>query len=206
VTDATPPGLAAYQRTRRAVLAALIFIVGFVLLFGSSTQPETTHDRIELVGFILICAGIVGRMWSILYIGGRKSIEIVTAGPYSVTRNPLYFFSSIAAAGVGAQMGSYVAAIGLAIFCAFAFHIVILREERYLGGKMGTTYAAYLNSVPRFFPNPLIYRDQARVTFRPRKLRDTFLDGLVFFAAIPFFELIETGQESGTIPVMFHLH
>jgi hypothetical protein len=71
---------------------------------------------------------------------------------------------------------------------------------------MGSAYKDYLGRVPRFLPNLFLYRDQAEVTFRPRKLRDTLLDGIVFFAAVPFFELIEHGQETGLVPVLFYLH
>lgn len=195
-----------YQRARRLVIALLILVLFTVLVFGSSTQSELIHDRIEAYGVILILLGIGGRLWSILYIGGRKSSEIVTTGPYSITRNPLYLFSSVAAGGAGAQMGSYVALAGFALLCVAAFHVVILREERYLIALRGDRYVAYLKRVPRFFPNPALYTDQDEVTFRPRILRQTLVDGLIFFLSIPIFELIETQQEAGVIPVLFHLY
>ena len=112
------------------------------------------HDQIEAYGIVILLVGIGGRLWSILYIGGRKSLEIVTTGPYSITRNPLYLCSTVAAAGVGAQMGSYVAALGLAVLCAVAFHFVILREEKYLTAKMGSVYLNYMNWDPGFFRIP----------------------------------------------------
>jgi len=192
-----------FQKTRRLALAALIVLLGSILIFGRSAQDEVLHDRIEMAGVILIVLGIGGRLWSILYIGGRKSAEVVETGPYSMTRNPLYLFSSIAAAGAGAQMGSCVALAGFALVCAGAFYVVILREERYLTATLGARFKDYMKRVPRFLPNPLLYRDQAEVTFRPRILKQTLLDGLVFFISIPLFELIEEGQESGIIPVLF---
>ena len=111
-----------------------------------------------MLGVLLIFLGIAGRLWSTLYIGGRKSEEVVTGGPYSITRNPLYVFSSMAAAGVGAQMGSIVAMVGFGLICAAAFHIVILREERFLKEVLGAPYLAYLARVPRFFPTLPIYQ------------------------------------------------
>jgi protein-S-isoprenylcysteine O-methyltransferase Ste14 len=198
--------MAAYQAMRRLVLGALIAVIGFVLLFGVSLQPEPVHERIESYGVMLILIGIVGRLWSILYIGGRKSAEVVSAGPYSVMRNPLYFFSTVAAAGVGAQVGSWVTTVGFAVLCAAAFHIVIRREERHLAALLGSSYAAYVARVPRFFPNPWLYRDLDEVTFSPRILNRTLLDGLVFFVSIPFFELIEQGHEAGLIPALFGLY
>lgn len=194
------------QRLRRHVLAFLIGVIGVLLIFGGSLQSELAHENIEAYGLALMLVGIGGRLWSILYIGGRKSAEVVSSGPYSVMRNPLYFFSTIAAAGVGAQTGSFVITALAAAFCATAFYIVALREERFLKAELGAPYLAYLERVPRFFPDPRLFRDENEVTFKPRILHGTLLDGLVFLAAIPLFELIEVAQEIGLVPVLFAFH
>ncbi len=205
--DEARTSLGTYQRLRRLVLAIVILAMVTALLFGQSVfAPETTaHEAIEMIGVLLIFLGIVGRLWSTLYIGGRKSAEVVTGGPYSITRNPLYLFSSLAAIGVGAQMGSIVVAIGFGILCAAAFHIVILREEKFLSGVMGAPYQAYLASVPRFFPRLSLYHEGDTGNFKPRLLLNTLLDGLVFLVAMPVFESIDTAQMAGILPVLFRL-
>ena len=205
--DDARTSLGTYQRLRRLVLAILILAMVVALLFGQSAFPPETpvHEAIEMAGVLLIFLGIVGRLWSTLYIGGRKSAEVVTGGPYSITRNPLYLFSSLAAVGVGAQMGSIVAAAGFGVLCALAFHIVILREEKFLSGAMGAPYLAYLASVPRFFPKLSLYKEGDTGSFRPRLLLNTLLDGLVFLLAMPLFEAIDTAQLSGALPVLFRL-
>jgi protein-S-isoprenylcysteine O-methyltransferase Ste14 len=176
-----------------------------MLLFGRSIQPAGRHEDIEALGIMLIVIGILGRLWAILYIGGLKSSTVVATGPYSITRNPLYLFSTVAAAGVGAQTGSVTGAVGFALLCAIVFRVVIRREEEFLREKLGQPYEDYLTRVPRFWPDPRLYRDAKRVTFAPRALVQTFLDGLFFFVAFPAFELIEQGQGAGFIPVLFHL-
>ncbi len=199
--------MGSYQAMRRLVLAVLVVVLLAALLFGQSLfPPETvTHETIEMVGVLLIFLGIAGRLWSTLYIGGRKSAEVVTGGPYSVTRNPLYVFSTMAAAGVGAQMGSILAVIGFALLCAAAFHIVILREEKFLRQTLGAPYEAYMARVPRFIPNLALYDEGDTGSFRPKLLLNTLLDGLVFLAAMPFFESIDAMQTSGVLPVLFRL-
>ncbi|WP_434724766.1 methyltransferase family protein [Mesorhizobium sp. RIZ17] len=200
-------GLGGYQHMRRIVLAMLIVVLFCALLFGQSSFPPDTpvHESIEMFGVLLIFLGIVGRLWSTLYIGGRKSAEVVTGGPYSITRNPLYLFSTVAAAGVGAQIGSFSGVILFSLLCAGAFHIVILREERYLKELLGAPYAAYLAGVPRFFPNLRLYQEGDTGSFKPRLLLNTLLDGLVFLVALPAFELIDGMQQSGMLPVWFTL-
>lgn len=199
--------MGSYQAMRRLVLAILVFVLLTALLFGQSVFPPdtTVHETIEMVGVLLIFLGIVGRLWSTLYIGGRKSAEVVSGGPYSMTRNPLYVFSTLAAAGVGAQMGSVVAMLGFGLLCAVAFHVVILREEKYLKDMFGTPYEAYMARVPRFIPNPSLYDEGDTGSFRPKLLLTTLLDGLVFLAAMPFFESIDAMQMSGVLPVLFRL-
>ncbi len=199
--------LGTYQSLRRLVLAILIVAMFAALLFGEAIYPPESfiHETVEMVGVLMIFLGIVGRLWSTLYIGGRKSHEVVTGGPYSITRNPLYVFSTLAAAGVGAQMGSIVATIGFGLVCAIAFHIVILREERFLSAELGAPYKAYLARVPRFIPKLSLYQEGDTGSFRPRLLLNTLLDGLVFLIAMPIFELIENAQGSGALPILFRL-
>jgi len=194
-----------YQRRRRVLLALLIGAFCALLIFGGSPHDELTHERIEAHGIAVILIGIGGRLWSILYIGGRKSAEVVATGPYSMMRNPLYFFSTVAAVGIGAQTGSVIVSVASAVLCAAAFHIVTLREERHLTTVLGAPYKDYVARVPRFFPNPRLFRDQAEVTFTPRIFNHTLRDGLMFLVSIPFFELIESAQEGGVIPVLFWL-
>lgn len=207
MTENSLTQLQSYQRLRRITLAALLVLVFVVLLFGQSMfSPETVvHEAIEMVGIVFIVVGIAGRLWSTLYIGGRKSVAVVTDGPYSITRNPLYVFSSIAAIGVGAQMGSITAAVGFGVACAAAFHVVILREEKYLSANLGADYRNYLAKVPRFFPNPSLYREGEAIGFRPSLLLVTLLDGLVFLVAMPLFEIIDAAQLSGALPVLFRM-
>ncbi|MGB3538010.1 MAG: isoprenylcysteine carboxylmethyltransferase family protein [Mesorhizobium sp.] len=205
--DDARKSLGTYQRMRRLVLAVMVVAMIVALLFGQSVFPPDTpiHETIEMVGVLLIFLGVIGRLWSTLYIGGRKSAEVVTGGPYSITRNPLYLFSSMAAAGVGAQMGSIVATIGFGALCAVAFYIVILREEKFLKTAMGESYRAYLARVPRFFPKLSLYQEGDTGSFKPRLLLNTLLDGLVFLVAMPVFEAIDTAQTSGVLPVLFRL-
>lgn len=205
MNSADASALARYQRARRVILAIVIVLAFTMLMFGGSLHDELMHEYIETLGLALVMIGIGGRLWATLYIGGRKSAVVVSNGPYSITRNPLYLFSSIAAAGVGAQTGSYVVTCMCIVMSVAFFQLVARREERFLYATLGDEYYTYLQRVPRFLPNPLIYRDDVEVTFNTERVRATFVDGLVFFAAIAVLEAIEVAQEAGTIPTLFWL-
>ena len=196
-----------FQRLRKRLLALAVAGTFVTCLFlQSAAGPNTVgHDVLICVGLTLIFVGIIGRLWSTLYIGANKTIKLVTSGPYSVTRNPLYFFSTVAAAGVGALSGSVTMLVLFGTFCAMAFHIVILREEAVLCSLHPETYVDYLARVPRFWPNPSPYHSGEASGFYPRLLKKSLLDSTGFLAAVPLFMIIEHAQAVGLLPVLFRL-
>lgn len=195
-----------YQHWRRIWLAVGIASLLGLMLFISTAWTDEPNELIEAFGVSFIGAAILGRLWCTLYIGGRKSDLVVAAGPYSIMRNPLYFFSSVGAVGVGAQSGSIIVAGIFGILCVTAFHIVIRREERFLAGQFGSDYRDYLARVPRFLPNIRLFRDAPLLSVHPKRLYATFMDGLVFFAALPAFEVVEYLQKTGALPVLLRLY
>jgi protein-S-isoprenylcysteine O-methyltransferase Ste14 len=206
-TPALREELDTYQRRRRIVLGVSIVVLAPILLLSQSAFPPGTffQESLESLGMLMIFLGIVGRLWSTLYIGGRKGLELVTGGPYSVTRNPLYIFSTLAVAGIGAQTGSIVVTLCFAAMSMAALHVVIRREERYLHEVLGAGYGAYCARVPRFWPKWALYEDGAIGVVDVRRLRQTLFDGLFFFLAVPAFDLLDHAQAAGTMPVLFRL-
>lgn len=114
-------------------------------------------------------------------------------------------FSAIGAAGAGAQTASISVSLFFGAATVIAFYVVIFREEAVLREAFGAPYEDYCARVPRFFPNLALYRDDEVVAAYPGRLYSTLFDGLVFFAAVPAFELIEWAQEAGHLPVLVRL-
>ncbi len=195
------------QAIRKVVFYIAALIGGFVFAVTTSVAPSgsMTHEMVEWLGIVLIVVCIIGRTWSSLYIGGRKIEEFVQTGPYSVMRNPLYFFSCLGAVGVGMQVGSVVLGLLTGLLAYAVFYVVVQREEDLLGERYGAAYAAYLAKVPRFFPNPFLWQDEPTLTIRPPRVTRTFLDALVFLLAVPGAEFFEQLQEAGVIPVLLKL-
>jgi Phospholipid methyltransferase len=152
---------------------------------------------------IVIC--ILGRTWASLYIGGRKIEQFVTEGPYSVMRNPLYFFSIIGTAGAGAQLGSVVAAVMFGALAWTVFYVVTLQEERLMAKRYDVAFVNYMASVPRFLPNPWLWHDKPTLTIMPPKILRTFADASLFLLAIPLADGLERLQSIGILPVLFRL-
>jgi protein-S-isoprenylcysteine O-methyltransferase Ste14 len=188
--------LAAVQKIRK--IAILVALTGLVALSAASQSiggiDGRWHESVEGFGLAAIILAIVGRAWCTIYIGGRKRAEIVDTGPYSISRNPLYIFSFVGAFGVGAQSGSLTIATAFVMAAILVFHFTVLREEAYLLRTFGASYSRYLARTPRFWPRFSLWRDTHELTVRPSLFLLTIRDGMVFFLAIPVFELIDAGQ------------
>ena len=193
------------QMARKLGLLVTLALFCVLFVFGTSRWPSPWEETIEWAGVALIFVCVCGRTWCSLYIGGRKISELVTAGPYSISRNPLYLFSIIGAVGVGAQLGALTAAL-LAGVCAWAVHLlVVVQEERLLTVEHGDAYRAYLATVPRFLPRFARWRDVDVLQVSPRVVKRTFFDACMFFAAIPVAEALDYLHDQGLLRVFFHL-
>lgn len=181
-------------------LAALIF--GLLLLLARPDWTGQVHEFMESAGFCLVLVCVAGRMWSILYIGSRKNRALTTLGPYSMTRNPLYLFSTIGAVGVGLIFGSIVIALMLGLFSYLAFTMTATKEADHLKTLFGDEFVAYAERTPLFWPKFSLYRDSADVAFSTHALKRTFLDGLLFLAIFPLMEALEYVQNLGLLPAL----
>jgi protein-S-isoprenylcysteine O-methyltransferase Ste14 len=199
--------IASVQIIRKIVLGIAVLIGTLMFAFTNSSLEagNSTHEMIEWFGIVAIVTCILGRTWASLYIGGRKIEQFVTNGPYSVMRNPLYFFSILGAAGAGAQLGSVIAGAVFGLLASVVFYVVVLQEERLLLGRYGATFKDYMNTVPRFLPNPRLWHDEPTLVIIPPKVLRTFADALFFLLSVPLAEAFEQLQNIGVLPVLLRL-
>ena len=194
---------AVQHRRRRSVALGLIFVMAVALCTGSIWADGDLLNRlIEDLGLVLIVIAIVGRAWCSLYIGGRKAEELVTTGPYSISRNPLYVFSFIGAFGVGLQSGSLTLGFVFLLATMAIFVPLIAQEENFLANAMPRLFSAYRAMTPRLWPRPGLWRSPERITVRPDLFLRTLADGLPFVLAWPLFDGLDGLQRSGLLPVL----
>jgi protein-S-isoprenylcysteine O-methyltransferase Ste14 len=151
-------------RTRwgRFVGARIVVIVLAVLLIRTSAfrgGPTITKDPwLQAVGLVVFLSGLALAIWARRYLGRNWGMpmsekadpELVTAGPYSRVRHPIY--SGIILAMVGT-------AIAVSWFWLFAvillggyFVYSAVMEERYMAGLFPDTYPAYKRSTKMLVP------------------------------------------------------
>lgn len=76
--------------------------------------------------------------------------SIISAGPFRLTRNPLYLATAIVQTGIGIGIGSLWVLGSVVIALILAHYWAVLPEEAYLEGKFGEQYLAYKRSVRRW--------------------------------------------------------
>jgi protein-S-isoprenylcysteine O-methyltransferase Ste14 len=193
------------QRQRIHILQAGALAMIATVLLAQPSWEGSAHEFIEIAGISLVFACIIGRMWSILYVGDKKNRELVTTGPYSMTRNPLYFFSILGATGVGLMYGSLLVAIALGFVTYGVLGITAAKEADYLRTMFGPAYDAYSRRTPMLWPKTTLYVDAPEVAFSPKALKRTLLDALPFLAVFPLIETVEYLHASGVLPTLVRL-
>jgi protein-S-isoprenylcysteine O-methyltransferase Ste14 len=184
-----------------------VLVVGLIVyaLFSSPTtlHPAWLAELSEMLGFFLLAAATLWRIWCALFIAGSKNGELSTAGPYSVVRNPLYLGNLAGVVGFGFAVEQPLLALLLGLVFALSYPSVVAREEAKLASLFGERYAAYRRSVPRWVPDWSLYQEPAAVAVSPRKVRGAMLDAMWFLWAFALWEFIEELHSLKLLPTLF---
>lgn len=181
-------------------LTCIALIPLFIGTYPIWVEGSVVREVLKLAGLMLLLGCVFGRLWSILYAGGNKNIVLVTSGPYSITRNPLYLFSVLGAAAIGLLFGSLILATILGVATCAILYRTAQREAEFLQSKFGSMYDEYARRVPFFLPNFSLYVDSGIARFHPKALGATFRDSIFFMSVIPLVELTEYLRSQNLMP------
>lgn len=171
IPECKPPNRLSIPRWMALILALFAWLVAIPLVHGgipwvistcmarygwSEGQPGN-WNRFGL--FLIAIAGAL--LFWILLIGitqTPKRVELrltpsflMTRGPYTFTRNPMYVAELVLWLGWAVFFGSIGILIGFVVFCLVVNRIILPREERTLETAFGHLYLQYKNTVPRWF-------------------------------------------------------
>ena len=198
---------AQYFATHR-LLVSRVFAVAFflvVLAMESAHEGSLVSTFLFLLGLLLVGVATVGRLWCSLYISGRKNAELITTGPYSLSRNPLYFFSLLGFAGIGFASETVSLGAVLAVAMLIGYPAVIRQEEAVLRERFGADFESYCARVPRFLPKLSGYVEPETYTVNPRLFRRTMLDVIWFIWFVGILEFVEALHEYHYVKPLIHL-
>ncbi len=196
--SAVPPSARGRIRvTRFAALVVLPLVVTTPSMWG---HESVAHEILQWLGYAATIVCVLGRTWCTAYIGGRKRLDLVRSGPFSVVRNPLYCFSFLGVVGIGLLTGTLTWPFVFGIAFAVYYSVIVRREETFLLARFSEDYQGYMATVPRWIPNFRKWCDVGDATVQPAFVYRSLRDGAWFFIAFPVLEGTERLLAAGLIP------
>ena len=173
------------KRIRISMLVIVLLVAEDVFEGLKPHDPFNFVDPWTVFGLSLIMFGLALRSWAAGVI--RKRSALITTGPYSIIRNPLYF-------GSFSMMFGFCAIVNDAenIWCLLALILFIYvaqtrDEELCLAKKFSTAWSDYARATPRFIPRSLrtnLFTDWKLSIWRTNREYQTLLSTLLALVAI----------------------
>jgi protein-S-isoprenylcysteine O-methyltransferase Ste14 len=193
-------------RRSRVKLLRLAFgcLVLLAMFWGPSANMSALADfACRWVGYLLLMAGLGLRLWSILYVGQRKSHELITTGPYSLCRNPLYAGTVLLTIGAALSFENFAMCL-FALAAVIPIHIaVVLAEEKHLRDLFGQEYVSYARLTPRFWFRVSAYKSAMEISISVKVLRRAVIDAIGVLLIPPLADMVDVLQDHGVLPVLW---
>ncbi|MEM3656688.1 MAG: isoprenylcysteine carboxylmethyltransferase family protein, partial [Thermoprotei archaeon] len=151
----------------RRLLFIIIYVVAFS--FSSTSIMDDLHTllninliQVQAIAIVFSLVGIMGwllRVWASSYIGASvvhsadlHGEQLITSGPYSYVRNPLY--TGIMMMGMAfVPLLSVQSSVFLIVATAALIYLLVRAEEKYQMMRHSESYLEYKTSVPAFLPS-----------------------------------------------------
>ena len=145
----------------KRIIPPVVCCVGLLLslvLDRMVPMIRTNHIWISIVGVFLIAGGLLFAAWArslfkrrhIPIRPGDDLTVLETAGPYQLTRNPMYLGMTAISLGVSFLLGSLTALTAPLVFWAVMNFVYIPFEEEKLKVTFKSEYTDYMKKVRRW--------------------------------------------------------
>jgi len=192
------------RSTPRVRVTRLLYLGVLALVAFSNGRSLTGLIGLvaQVAGLVLAVGASLGRIWVSTFIAGRKNAELVTVGPYSMVRNPLYVLSLIAAFGLALGSRSLAVLLVLPAAQAVLLMLAVRDEEAFLARTHGVAYAAYLRRVPRYWPKLSLHQPVHSVQLDLTVFWKAFLDAGSLLLLYALILLADGLSAAGRLPML----
>lgn len=146
-----------FTRKRLPLIISILFLI-FINFLSSFYFPLEISYGIQLIGLVFFSVGFILAVWAKIvmkhswgYPGQhniKKQDTLITTGPFSFSRNPIYIGIILIAFGFPIAIKSSL--FFLSLLVVFHFYKESLQEEKLLEKYFGKQYILYKSRVPRF--------------------------------------------------------
>jgi protein-S-isoprenylcysteine O-methyltransferase Ste14 len=148
------------SRPRLAVVPRLV-IMALVILFVSVFKGHrlSVHNPVlHVVGLIFLLSGLALAVWARVYLGSNWGMpmtqkdepELVTSGPYTLVRHPIYSGLLLAALGTSLTVSLYWL-LALVVLGAYFIYSATV-EEKIMTASFPTAYPSYRTKTKMLIP------------------------------------------------------
>lgn len=136
--------------TRVLLFALIIFAIDHEKAAGTGAFWRPSYDpMLDILGLALVAIGIALAIWARFHLASnwgmpmslKENPELVTTGPYTYIRNPIYSGVILAMIGSGFALGGWWFLMGLVSLVYFTY--ASLQEEKIMIAAFPDTYPAY---------------------------------------------------------------
>jgi protein-S-isoprenylcysteine O-methyltransferase Ste14 len=126
-----------------------------VLIPGTQNAEPTP---LWLSGAALVLAGEAVRLWAVHHIGvisrtrSDRLGPLISTGPFSLVRNPLYLGNLALWAGFAVSARLLWMVPLILVVLGLEYHAIVRWEEHLLTARLGDSYREYAARVPRWLP------------------------------------------------------
>jgi len=113
---------------------------------------------LQIAGFVLLAIGIafdlsaIWTMWRARtnILPHKAAGQLITSGPFRLSRNPIYLGNTIALAAMGFAFGNLWYTAAAAIMAILLHRLAIRREEAHLAQRFGQAWQHYAEATSRW--------------------------------------------------------
>lgn len=132
--------------------------LGAAFLVDLLVPMRVPKISLEIPGYVLLGVGALVVLWAFMAMRragtsanpNKKSLALVTGGPFRFSRNPVYLGMTLLYFGLALVLNSLWPVVLYPLLLIVMLFGVIFREERYLLLRFGTKYLKYKVAVRRW--------------------------------------------------------
>lgn len=197
----------AAARINLSRLASLMFVTALCVTNSRWTQTQVlVGNLLGFVGWMLVGAGVMGRIWAGSYICGCKNVRLMMDGPYSLCRNPLYLFSFIGGIGAMLVTQTLIFPIAFAVIFLGYYQPVMKSEEHTLRGIHGANFEIYRKAVPLFWPNQISFNEPENYPMSARHFRRFLIEVVWFIVIAAVVQVLHQLHLNGVLPNLYSVY
>ena len=141
------------------VRVAIVLVILLLLRLGVFKRQAVTDDPwLQVIGLAMFLLGLALAVWARVYLGRNWGMpmsekadpELVTTGPYSTVRHPIY--SGIILAMIGTTVAVSLYWLVAVVLLGAYFLYSAAMEERYMAGLFPEAYPHYKQSTKMLIP------------------------------------------------------